>query len=605
MSINRTDNIRFEHPQLQLAHENLERETAPSSGEIAEKQDGQPAIPTARDAVIFIGPRHDPKVTERIIEHCNLHKLTFLIVETEKEGLSDQVKDDLYLTGQLGTSTEVFAFFHGDISQSTHQHKIEVQPNTPGLRTLDFIRWIRTPPRNMPEGPKRSGFHGTIHLHSCKGKLSDELVPDTELWNMGSCIAYSGRKTNVIEAGVELMLDTFTKMAQSRTNPSPLDVVDLLAHAAAISGDTIVGLGSAFSAPLVVRAPKSADEARSAYLIESLQTEPQATNCIIGTQADKVALLKAMKTNSLEQDPLRDRRKLENTLITRVLRNRKDQVDAILATDSQLSMIRMSDDTALTDLAGMLDNGALLQTILEHQYQALSTSLVAEVLGAYHANEKGQLADILKQASEKDLMLNPGTAMKLAVATNPIPDLQAYLMTWACRKGYLGLVKAFMNCQVESAKSGFAEKHIKSANGPASKQVKKYLNLVCKPGREPNESLGMRAATALLNCDRSQLERLFYEFRGFGLLKNENELTRLISGVSGNQEIIYEMLKWAHHLEEKNVLSTISLVVGAPALASMALDFEEIALAENQTDVLRYLAGHRPDGEAANGADQS
>ena len=601
MSISWTDQRRSELVQSQRLDDKTDTHaSAPPTG-LTDKQDSHAAVPAKPKAVIFVGPRHDPEAVAQIVQHCTMHDLDFTLIQTEHEGLSDSTKERLYAEGRLGPETQVFALFHGGMSKNGSQHRVEVRPGAAQSGTLDFMLWLRTPPAHMPAGPDRGGFHGTIHLHSCKGNLRDELTVDSALWNMGSCIAYSSRKNNLIEAGVDFVLDTLEKMARTGNELGPFGAIDLLAHAAGISGDTIVGLGADFSGPLVVRAPKTMDETRSASLIEALQAGRQETNCVIGTQQDRQALLAAMNRTGQEPEPERDRIKLENSMVTRVFRQNLEQVSAFLATDPALSTIEMSDGTKLHELAGMLNNEDLLQTIMQHRHQVLRAEFVPRALDACRAGNVGQFEPLLRQADKQGFVWGGDDIRDLADAAHRDPNIESSLMRWACRKNQIGLVKALMDRQGERARTGFAQKHLAQAGKSNNQMVSNYLRQFCKATPRPASQPGDRAAAAILGCKPHEVDKLLYQFRSVGIVRDAVELTRLVKGVSRNQQVTDAMLEWACCVDEPGVMAAVDAVLGGPYLLSKNAQLREIALRENGSEVLDYLARHR----AAAGEDRT
>jgi hypothetical protein len=587
--MDRIDNPRSGQAQLPRLDLSADRPPAAATTTVADKQDHHPEPPAAPNAVIFIGPRHDKEEVARIVRQCALLKLDFTLIETDDEGLSDSRKSQLYFDGKLGPGTQVFALFHGRLNGDTRQHEIEVGHGAGPVGTLDFMQWLRTPPAGMPEGPDRAGFHGTIHLHSCKGNLRDELKAGSALWNMGSCIAYSSRKNTLIDSGVDLVLEILGKMAQSGKDRIPLAAVDLLAHAAGTSGDTMVGLGADFSAPLVVRAPKTMAETRSAYLVEALQTDQPSTNCIIGVQQDRQALLAALRKTVTDQDAPRDRKKLENTMVTRVTREDLERVNEFLAVDPALSTISMSDGTGLHELAGMVNNERLLQTIMDHRHQSLRASFAVQALAACTANDEKSLVPILNQASRQNFVLLDEEAKKLADAAQALPAMVARLMNWACVQGQIGLVKALMARQAESARSGFAQKYLAKANGPGSRAVKTYLKSLCKSASQPAMGPGQRAAAALTASDTAGIEKLLWEFRSVRLFRDESELALLLKAVSDRPRITDAMLEWACRADEASLIDAISAASGAPYVASRAAALREIALQADSPAALDCL----------------
>lgn len=576
-------------PQLQRLDTGAGERLAGAPIAVPDKPDHQPTPPTAPNAVVFIGARHDTEAVARIVQHCRSLKIDVTVIETGVEGLSDSRKSQLYFDGKLAPGTQVFALFHGEVNEETDRHEIEVGHEAGHVSTVRFMQWLRTPPTGMPEAPGSAGFHGTIHLHSCKGHLRNELTVDSALWNMGSCIAYSSRKNSLIDSGIDSVLDILSKMAESGRNDTPLGAVELLAHAAGTSGDTMVGLGADFSAQLVIRAPKTLAETRAAYLIEALQTGQQSANCIIGAEQDRQALLAALNKTRTDEQGQRDRKKLENTLVMRVARGDLERVSEFLAADPALSTIIMSDGTALHELADMEKNESLLRTIMEHRRHTLRESFAVGALAACRANEETLLASVLDQASEQDFVLVGEEAKQLANAAQQTPAIVARLMIWACKRGEIELVTALMAHQAGPARASFAQKYLAKANGPKSRPVKAYLTSFCKSAPKPVVRLGQRAATALLSTNMPGMEKLLWEFRSVGIFKDVSECDLLLKAVSGRPGIIDAMLDWACRANEPGLIDAISATSGAPYVLSKAATLREIAFRAGSPEVLDCL----------------
>lgn len=575
--------------QAQRLDEGNNSPLATASAAVADKQDQHPEPPAAQNAVIFIGARHDEDAVERIVEHCKLLKLDFTVIETRDDGLCDSRKNQLYFDGKLSPATQVFALFHGGLNEDTRQHELEVAHGAAHISTLDFMQWLRTPPASVPEGPAHAGFHGTIHLHSCKGNLRDELKAGSALWNMGSCIAYSSRKDTLIDTGIDSMLDILDKMVQSDKEEFALGAVEMLAHAAGISGDTIVGLGADFSGPLVIRAPKTLAETRSANLIEALQPGQESTNCIIGNHHDRQALLAALDKSSSRNDPRRDRMKLENTMVIRVARQDLERVSEFLAADPALSTVTMSDGTGLHELAGIIKNKDLLRTIMDCRHQTLRASFAERALVTCHAHDGQGLVPLLDQASEENFFLLDEEANKLADAVHKTPAMVAQLMAWACRQGHIGLVRALMKRQAESARSGFAQKNLAKADGPESAKIKTYLKQFCRAARKPAMRLGQQAAAALIKSGNHGIEKLLWEFRSARLFDDKDELDLLLKAVSDRPQLTDAMLEWASRENYPKLIDAISSTCGAPYVRLKVPALREIAAQANSPAVLDYL----------------
>jgi len=71
---------------------------------------------------------------------------------------SDELKNALYLGGELVGGTQVIACFHGGGLRGQDRHELEVaNGGAECVDTLDFLSWVRTAPEGMPCERTRPG----------------------------------------------------------------------------------------------------------------------------------------------------------------------------------------------------------------------------------------------------------------------------------------------------------------------------------------------------------------------------------------------------------------------------------------------------------------
>jgi hypothetical protein len=274
-----------------------------------------------------------------IRERCEGAGLKLEIVQASQ---LDEVKDGLYRAGKLDSGTQVIIVAKGSIDAGSGRHQLRLADDGSGRDTIDLIASLRTPPADMPSGPRQPAWNGTLHLHSDQAQaVASEQFAQSAEWNRGNFIAYAGNKHASPLQTQALVENTCDAVAAAREQPGLLNPAALVANALRVTGDAIVCGGADFEAPLKIGAPRDEAEAHLQSVVDSLDDAGAGTARISGTSHDKARLLAALRQQD-KDDPAPSAEKLCNVMLTRAGRGDFDSIKRLEANHAEARSLALS-----------------------------------------------------------------------------------------------------------------------------------------------------------------------------------------------------------------------------------------------------------------------
>ncbi len=160
----------------------------------------------------------------------------------------------LHIHGQLATNNEHVLMF----SESAESH----------VGTKNFLEQLMRQAEKINAG--RQQIHlplPILQIMSCEaGVLTEEILPNSPLWNSAYIILYSGSKPILASHYHAALASAAAYISHCAKHEIPVDPMRLFYLAGSRRGDGMRLLGGDLQAPLVLNAPKIADDLRPAGL---------------------------------------------------------------------------------------------------------------------------------------------------------------------------------------------------------------------------------------------------------------------------------------------------------------------------------------------------
>ena len=223
---------------------------------------------TRKSPFIFAAGNGFPKLIlssqRKIFSSCGLNLMS---IGPGKQAESAKTLID-NLAPHLTHGANLVMHIHGQLAPN-NQHKLMFKESVEShVSTTNFLEQLLKQAKNLHEGRQQTHLPLPIlHVMSCEaGVLTEEILPHSPLWNSAYIILYSGSKpvlASHYHAALESAAAYISHCAQHDVAVDPRRLFYL---AGSRRGDGMRLLGGDLQAPLVLNAPKIANDLRPAGL---------------------------------------------------------------------------------------------------------------------------------------------------------------------------------------------------------------------------------------------------------------------------------------------------------------------------------------------------
>lgn len=167
-----------------------------------------------------------------------------------------------HLAPHLSNGANLLMHVHGQRGIN-HQHELMFKESADShVSTANFLEQLLKQAEKLHAGRHQTPLPLPIlHVMSCEaGVLTDEILPRSPLWNSAYIILYSGSKPILASHYDAALASAAAYMSHCGKHDIPVDPKRLFYLAGSRRGDGMRLLGGDLQAPLVLNAPKIADE---------------------------------------------------------------------------------------------------------------------------------------------------------------------------------------------------------------------------------------------------------------------------------------------------------------------------------------------------------